>query len=148
MRFFSFLLVLAACSLLATDEPGDQEALRKKEVEALQGIWAVARIELDGKALVEPEEGFPLIRIAGEKIVEIATKKERKTANVLLRLDPTQKPKAMDIKDHADTYKGIYALEKGELRVAFRWDQFKGMRPQGFDTSKDETLVVVILKKK
>jgi uncharacterized protein (TIGR03067 family) len=120
---------LTGFSYLATAGEG-KEAAVKKDRKALQGLWKTSE---DNKA------GIQSIRFDGEKVV--VTFKGDKTATGIATIDPTNKPKTIDIKvtggtakeaqdDKGKTSLGIYDFEGGKLR-------WHANRPGGDERPKD-----------
>jgi uncharacterized protein (TIGR03067 family) len=107
--------ILAGSSLLAIAGEGKDAAV-KKDRKALQGMWKTGE---DNKA------GIQSIRFDGDKVV--VTFKGDETATGIATIDPTKKPKTIDIKvtggtskgaekDMGKTSLGIYDFDGGKLR--------------------------------
>jgi uncharacterized protein (TIGR03067 family) len=98
-----------------------QKVAPKTEV-ALQGIWKLSAGEAEGKALSAKQLKDGKLVIKGERYT--VTLADRGTVKGVEKLDPTKKPKLIDIMDSSGPNKGktclgIYELKGDELRVAF-----------------------------
>ncbi|HEV3439580.1 MAG TPA: TIGR03067 domain-containing protein [Gemmata sp.] len=100
-----FILTATPGSVRAGDPPA-------KELKELQGTWKLVSVEIDGKA-TDPIGGQPKWVIKGEKVfyggAEIAG----------LKVDASTSPRVIDLKfsDPERVYEGIYAVEKGTLKI-------------------------------
>jgi uncharacterized protein (TIGR03067 family) len=92
----------------------------RKELEQLQGKWAVVSVERDGKA---DERWKDAVRtIEGNKYV-LAPKEGAKVEGTF-KIDPVKKPKVFDSEPAGGQYKGktllgIYAVEGDTLKICF-----------------------------
>jgi uncharacterized protein (TIGR03067 family) len=111
MKWITLLSVLAGLSTLGQGPSADDV---KKEVEKFQGSWTITKIERDGEDLSD--------QIGG---AEMEVKGEKYTApNIAatFKLDPSKKPKAIDISYSegpaaGQTVKGIYKLDGATLTI-------------------------------
>jgi uncharacterized protein (TIGR03067 family) len=117
----------------------------KVELKKLEGAWTVEWVERDGKK----EEPQPKVQwiITGEKL---AVKVGDKTLpQGTAKIDPTKKPKAMDIvfqaegKKDAFSLPGIYELEDASLRICYGGKE----RPKEF-VAKGETFIIHLKRAK
>jgi uncharacterized protein (TIGR03067 family) len=130
------LPVLAACLLVAgagrADAAGtkaDDDAT-KKELASLDGTWVIAGREFEGKQATDDQ-----IRALRTKIIikdgqvaiwtdDNADGKEELTREATLKLDPTAKPRALDLTFTSGDLKGktnqaIYEIDGDTLKVCF-----------------------------
>jgi uncharacterized protein (TIGR03067 family) len=146
----SILLVtalnLAGFSYLATAGEGKDGAVKKDRM-ALQGTW---------KTSEENNAGIQSIRFDGDKVV--VTFKGDETATGIATIDPTKKPKTIDIKVTGGTSKqaendkgkislGIYDVDDGKLR----WHANRpgaDERPKDFENATHALMVFEREKKK
>ncbi len=142
------ILFLFVTALLAADA---QDDALKKEVEKFQGSWTAIAIEENGEALPAEQikraqekitfTGDKYVQTAGGKIVEAGTQK----------LDPTKKPKTMDISvtdgdEKGKTQLAIYEIEGETLKIcAGRHGSTE--RPKEFSTKSGGGVVLIVLKK-
>jgi uncharacterized protein (TIGR03067 family) len=119
------LLVIGLLTSVAVSQ-ADQS-----EMEKLQGTWKVISMEREGKAAPEDVirvQGAWIIQ--GDKIAVGSSKGVRST----YRLDPSKKPKAIDVSStdpKVKTIPGIYELEGDTLRLCLSYPDNKE-RPTAF----------------
>jgi uncharacterized protein (TIGR03067 family) len=128
--------------LLAADAPGDEAV--QQEVKKLQGTWKVVGFEVAGKDQIA--KGPKQIVIKGDELQGLAP-------NVKFRIDPSKKPRALDLIDKGDSKKVfplIYELKDDELRIAFSLVRAGAgeapKRPDSFQT-KDKPLALITAKR-
>src|SRR5687768_8968829 len=90
----------------------------KKELAALEGTWTMISLEVEGQKVGEDRLGSELTIKDGKYIVTT----RGKTHETKLTLDPTQKPKHIDMvfaegENKDKPHRGIYELEGDTLRV-------------------------------
>jgi len=111
------LIVLAGMVLTAN---GAQDAGVKKELDQLQGTWQMVSHEVDGKpddalkGAMRVVEGDKFTIKKGDKVLRAAT----------IKLDPTKKPKWIDITfteglEKGKTRLGIYVLEGDTQKICY-----------------------------
>jgi uncharacterized protein (TIGR03067 family) len=114
-----FVLATALTLAVAADKPKEKEQA-KKDLEKLQGTWVMAELEVNG-ALVPPEKikGTTLV-IKGDKYI---VKVKDQTHQTTFKLDPSQKPRAIDMyfpagPDSAPKLsKGVYELDGDTFKL-------------------------------
>jgi uncharacterized protein (TIGR03067 family) len=129
------LLIAAASVALAPDTPVDEA---KKELERIQGTWVT---ELGGEKVLLVCTGDKYVQKVGDVEVEKGTHK----------LDPTKKPKTMDITVTEGDAKGllqlaIYELEGDTLKICANQAGDKE-RPKEFSTKEGGGRILVVLKR-
>ena len=140
------LLVMSAGLLLSAPALG-QDA--KADQAKLQGEWEAVSIERDGNKTPEAVAKTFRRKIEGNKYtVTFKMGDKVQTVKGTFKLDPSKKPKALDIQlDLGDgqegTAKGIYEIDGEKLKTAFPSDGPKGKRPSDF---KGENVMIVIWK--
>ncbi len=132
MRFAIGLVVglVAGAEVLAEDAPKDSALL--------QGTWKLSAGEADGNALSETELKDGKLVIKGEHYTVALA--DRETVEGVQKLDPSAKPKTIDITDASGPNKdkaslGIYELKGDEFRAAFA--PTGKARPTTFNTEPD-----------
>jgi uncharacterized protein (TIGR03067 family) len=152
------LLVLAAGLLIAAD--GAKNDAVKKERKTLDGTWVVESIVRDPRER-GPGEGKGIrCVIAGEKVVATFPGEDKPApGGLLIRIDPTKKPKTLDLwadessfgKSVEATLKeppvlAIYELEGDTLRVC--WAPLeKRERPTEFASKPGSGHSLIVLKR-
>src|SRR5262249_53450879 len=156
--------VLAACLLLAADNPEDKAL--KQEWKRLEGTWTLTKMEANGKSLLEKDKPVPKVVIKDGKIRSDSTEAEKgktdeeELDSTKVQLDPTRKPKTITIPNYHGgdpaagvTLIGIYELEGDELKVCAeavetaKLKEREKDRPTAFD-SKQGLLLVLKREKK
>ncbi len=137
--------VLAVGLLLAADNPKEDGV--KKEMAKFQGTWKFVSVEVDGNKT--PYKGFTVVLKGDQWTV---CEGGRCAAKVTFKLDPTKKPKTIDLVDldveKERLIRGIYSLEGDTLMVCYHRDPEKeGDRPTEFATKPDSGLVLFLLKR-
>jgi uncharacterized protein (TIGR03067 family) len=139
-------LMLALMGVAAADRPRDEAA--KKDLEQLQGTWTMAALEVDGKLVPEAKLKGTTLIIKGNKYI---VKVRNQTHETAFQLDPTKKPKEIDMtfaeganKDRV--HKGIYALEGDTFKLC-RGQQPDRERPTEFGTWPDTGIFLVTWKR-
>lgn len=133
-------LLLIAALLVGAD---DDQA--KKDLESMQGNWKLVSLEIEGKKQDKPQPGSMTIK--GNKLTHPG--EGGKVEEGTFTLDPTKKPKAMDMKSSSTTGKemsisAIYSIEGDTLKLCLG----KKDRPTEFKAAKDNVLLVFERDKK
>jgi uncharacterized protein (TIGR03067 family) len=137
-------LALIAVVFLAGADAGKDDAA-KKEIDKFQGTWVVVSAEREGQPLDDIKDDK--VTFSGDKMT-IKTKMRDQEGT--FKLDPTKKPKAIDIKpsegsEKGQTIQGIYSLEGDRLKFCFARDGKE--RPSEFATKAGSGLMMVELKR-
>ena len=109
----------------------------KSDKQLLQGRWEAVSAEKGGEKL--PDELLKAIKlqVKGDKIIaEILGE----TKDVPFKIDPTKKPKTIDLTIDEKVVKGIYELKKDTLKVCAAIDE-NGDRPKDFKGGEQTLLV-------
>jgi len=158
-----FLTVLAlAASMLAADGAKDkpdrqsQEALLKEEQKSLNGVWIV-------ESIAWPNEGKRELKgmrcaISSDKVSITLPGEDKPSGGILIRIDPTKKPKTIDVfespppgKSKEDALKnppvlGIYELQGETLRIS--WVPLEQReRPKAFPSKPGGGQSLLVLKR-
>jgi uncharacterized protein (TIGR03067 family) len=117
-RFFSSFRLLSAGASSAADAPQDDEVTR--EMSKLQGAWVLVSREVGGKKYAVDETTHELTFASGK----LTFKTKNGSESSQPKLDPTQKPKAIEYDklvdfENTQTVFGIYLLEGNTLTLCF-----------------------------
>jgi uncharacterized protein (TIGR03067 family) len=133
------LLISAIVLLVATDEPAQHV---KKELDRLEGEWAIVSVEGKGKKLSDDYINGWKLTIKGDQWTFMSRKTEYKST---FRIDPAKDPKTIDLTGKRfDLAKGanveslspgIYKLEGDTLTVCRT--NFESERPKEFKTTEE-----------
>jgi uncharacterized protein (TIGR03067 family) len=132
------LMGIAVGLLLVADAP-TQDAT-KQDKEKLQGTWTVVSFERDGKQFTAKDIKNLKWTFAADKITW------SDGDDFLYKLDPTKKPKAIDLQfpeNKNEITEGIYALEGDDLKVCIG----KTGRPTDFTAQAGSKRYLYVLKK-
>jgi uncharacterized protein (TIGR03067 family) len=139
------LLVLLTVGLSVAAAPKEDAA--KADRDKIQGVWTVVSLELRGnEAPADDTKDFKL-EFKGDKVFFTAGKVNHEGT---FKLDPTTKPKGIDIipsdgPEKGKTQLGIYLFEGDTLKICGA-DADKE-RPKEFTTKKGSGQMVVVLKR-
>jgi uncharacterized protein (TIGR03067 family) len=139
MRLLTFAVVALGLAV-AGASAGDAI---KKERKRLQGTWVVQSFHQDGKANDEIK-GTELTFAGDEVTLRMKKDNEQKEKKMKYKIDPTQKPKTIDIDAEKGTMRAIYELKGDTLRVCHKRNESE--RPTEF-SDKDGVLVTLKRKK-
>ena len=140
-------VIAVGCLLLAAS--GAQDDLVKKDLDRLQGVWQCTSYVVDGKD--RTEKGMKL-SFKGNKMSLLATSfPQEKDKWMTFKLDPSKKPKAIDLGTPDGTGKskaalGIYSIEGDTLRLC--WGEIGGDRPTSLKTKPGDKWTVHLYEKK
>jgi len=135
----SSVVIVAVCFLLGAGPIQDDAA--KKDLDKLQGVWQVVSME-GGKSLPPDRLKELKFTFKGNKLSH--TGSDGKTTESTIKLDPSKKPKVMDITHLTDsvTLLGIYSIDGDTLKIC--GPRVKdGDRPTEFKASEDVDLIVL-----
>jgi uncharacterized protein (TIGR03067 family) len=143
MRQILLVLVALISWLPANARGGDGKDDRK----LMEGTWLAVEAELGGQKF--PDEVRKTVRLTlsdGKYTVKVGEQIDKGTA----KLEPTARPKAMDITgtdgpNKGKTFLAIYELTGDTLRVCY--DLAGTKRPAGFKTVKDTQQFLVTYKR-
>jgi uncharacterized protein (TIGR03067 family) len=147
------LLILSAGLLIAADDPNAPAAKERKK---LEGTWTLVSSEWEDSK--DRNRGKGMKFVVEKKITIQEPGSDKQVGGVLIKLDPKQKPKAIDLwalepgmsEEAAAKEKpviGIYELEGDTLKVS--WVPLeKRERPLKFPTKPGPGEAVVVLKRK
>jgi uncharacterized protein (TIGR03067 family) len=140
-------MVLAVGLLLAAGAP-NKDDLAKKDLDALKGTWKAVGGEEDGKAVPEEDaKKFKLV-VDGDKYTFTVEGVSEEQGT--LKVDPGQKPKAIDVMimsgdDKGKEQHGLYDVEGDTLKLCF--SPPGGERPKAL-AGKEGTMATLFIFKR
>jgi uncharacterized protein (TIGR03067 family) len=138
------MLTLTAGAVLLAGGAGDEAAL-KKEKARLEGKWTIVKLTTP-KGDEDVSQGAT-ITFGKDGILEYRKGDETKKAT--FKLNPTAKPKEIDLSPDEDANKiwhGIYQIEKDKLKLCVD-PSGNSQRPTEFAAPEGGNQVLVILEK-
>jgi uncharacterized protein (TIGR03067 family) len=119
----------------------------KKDTAKFQGTWTVDTLTYDGK---EHKLKFNIVFKGNDGTVKNNEKVQNEYAKIKFKLDPSSKPRSMDItitdgSQTDSTMKGIYEWKDDELRICAK--VFGTERPKEFDAPEGSSTVLLVLKR-
>lgn len=146
-RFLSMLVLLTsppATFLLVRADVKDDAV--KKDEDMLQGTWLLIGVVNNGKTIPEADlkkgTGTRYV-IEGNKILMTVDKEELERT---FKIDPSKKPKEIDVIDKREPFKGIYEL-KGDRLIICRPMKPSGDRPKDFTSREGDLQLLYTLKR-
>jgi uncharacterized protein (TIGR03067 family) len=140
---FAFCLTSHAGEITQNRSDSAQEDLQK-----LAGTWKMESLEIEGKQIERDRFSATKLTVRGDKYIVKTAKSEYQ---VTLRLDPSGKPKEIDMdfangKEPSKVSKGIYDLDGDQFRLC-RAQAAGAARPTEFATKPDSGLFLVVWKR-
>src|SRR5215831_10884905 len=134
------------CLLVAGDDSKDKAV--KADLEKIQGTYAMASLEVDGKAVPEEKLKTSTLTIKDDKYIVNVKDQVFETQMIL---DPEKKPKTIDMKfldgvNKDKTALGIYKFDDETFTMCRRLNPDQA-RPQDFGTWPDTSTFLVVWKK-
>jgi len=140
------LVALGAALLLATG--GRSKDAAKEDQEKLQGTWVMAELEVNGQPVPAEKIQGTTLTVKGDKYIVKVKDKQHETT---FKLDPSQKPKAIDMyfpdgPELPKLGKGLYEIDGDTFRVC-RHQAAGQDRPTQFGSWPNTGLFVVVWKR-
>jgi uncharacterized protein (TIGR03067 family) len=123
----------------------------KKELARFAGTWSLSELNWNGKDLTgNPKTAFRFVFKGDEAVVEGSEAVRKEYARIEFKIDPSTRPRIMDITVTGGTQKdaaieGIYEFKDGQLRICAR--VFGKDRPGTFEAPAGSSIVLVVLKR-
>ena len=141
------LACAVAVTLIVSSAALDRSGQERDDAKLLEGTWLPATAELAGKDFPDDVRKTIKLTVKGDHYtVTVGDNSDRGT----IKLDPTKKPKAMDITGTEGPSKGktilaIYELDKDRLKICY--DLGGKERPTEFKTRAKTQLFLVTYKR-
>ena len=127
-----YVLALVSAAATATDTDDQQ---------ALHGKWIVESFQYNGNPVDRLKDAVREFKNGSYSL----TPKQGEGIEGSVKLDPTQKPKAIDLDVNGRTLKGIYELDGDTLKMCY--DLMHEERPTEFVSKPDSGLIVIVHKR-
>ena len=143
MKWMLLPTALTVGLLVAADAKDDAV---KKDMDALQGKWQLVSLDRDGKSADVPKDA---VRVIKDDTYSISPR-PGVTINGTFKIDPTAKPKTIDITQTSGDNKGktslgIYDLDGDTLKIA--WAPPGKDRPTEFKSADGSGVLYAVHKK-
>ena len=141
-------LFCAAAVPLAAAGDAKEEAIKKDRMK-YEGVWQVVSLEIDGNK--PDEQGAKKITVANEADGKWTLEADGKViARGTSEIDPTKKPKAIDLTqkeadDTEKTFLGIYEIGDDERKVCYAKPGME--RPDDFSVPAGSGRILAVLKR-
>src|SRR4051794_3619039 len=140
------LLIVAVGGVAGADDPQNERA--PKDIEALQGTWTMASLEINGEDVSKEQVQAAKLVVEGDRYTPVF---DDRTISETFTVDPDQSPKAIDFTytdgpRKGETVKGIYKLE-GDRCVMCRALLAEGERPKEFAARAESMRALVVWKR-
>jgi uncharacterized protein (TIGR03067 family) len=137
---------LVGCVLLGGVLLAAASENKDKAADKLQGTWTVVSVVIDGKE--NPKAKDDKVTFDGAKLI---VKHKDDAHEATYKLDPAQKPKAIDITptdgpNKDKVMKGIYSIDGDDLKVCWTEDPDND-RPKEFESKEGSGLRFATLKR-
>lgn len=144
MRFPLAIGVLTACGLAAAAPIPKEKGKPVKDEEAIQGTWVLDQFE--GRGAPPPDLGPIRFTFKDGKLeVNLGNRPADKQGEY--KLDPTAKPKTIDLTNNQQTAPGIYELDGDTLRICL--SEGRGaVRPTEFKSDGQRVALVTFKRLK
>ena len=145
MSRFAFGVVLL---FLAVPAAG-QDA--KKDVETIQGTWDLVAFVINGRDRLEDKIEIQMTFKDDKMVLIFAQDKKEERHELTFKLDPTRKPKTIDVTALEGPYKGktvggIYQLDGDALKMCIPNEPGKD-RPKEFASKEGSDVALFTLKR-
>jgi uncharacterized protein (TIGR03067 family) len=145
-RYLPVLIGVLTAGVVVAADPTDEA---KKELKSITGHWKAVSLEKGGQpAPKELVDQFGLL-IEGDKCVIVNG--DQKTELTVKAIDPTRKPKALDLAQEKDgkteLVKYIYELDGDTLKLC-RSFKDPGQRPEKFTSENGQAVGIFKREKK
>jgi uncharacterized protein (TIGR03067 family) len=140
-------LVFSVLALVAATAQADEKAPVSRDIEKLQGVWAVAKVESEGRDQGKGISRVSKITIADGQLAFDGGNRQKAT----FKLEAADKANRITL-THEDsdgtlTWHGIYALSGNELRLCVNADGTSDVKPVEFKKECSKLFVTVTLKR-
>lgn len=145
------LLFATSGSALAADDAKEQAI--KQDTKNLEGSWRMVSVEVNGKKLSEEDiKNAPDMKLVFKGNTGSIHSKNTVLSEGTFTIDPTKKPKTLDLKitkgqNNGKTSLAIYELEGDTLKACWTLFAVDRKRPEEFATKPDAGLLLITYKR-
>ena len=137
----------AALFLFAFAFPVSAIAEEKSDQKKIQGKWKMESGQQGGKPLPEAMVKSGTLVVDGNKMkMAVSVEGQEKTHELTFKLDPSQKPRAIDVEINGKPGLGIYSLEGDTLKICAAQAGSKD-RPTDLTAKAGSDRLLIVLKK-
>ncbi len=143
MKILAIAVLLTSCSA-AVGSVGDAA---QEEHKTLDGVWVVESVLRDPREQ-DPDRGKGIrCIVSGTKVVAKLPGNDKPAGTLIIKIDPTVEPKAMDLRPEGekDTVFAIYERNGDTLKVC--WSPLGEKRPEELTSKPGSGHTLVVLKR-
>jgi uncharacterized protein (TIGR03067 family) len=140
--------LLAFTAVMTVVAAGVRADGTSKELQRLQGIWAIESWQEGGKEQQADDQSKKVTFVVKDDTLTFKHEGQPKALVMRLKLDPSANPKAVDListlGDRPQVAKGIYERKGDELKLI--WARNGQARPAEFETKRGDDRIFVTLR--
>jgi len=137
---------IAVVLLIALALPFATVAEEKSDQKKIQGKWKMESGLQGGKPLPEAMVKSATLVVDGNKMkMTVTVEGQEKTRELTFKLDPSQKPRAIDVEIEGKPGLGIYSLEGDTFKICHGEDN--DPRPTEFASKEGTKLALIVFKR-
>ena len=152
MTFLSLGLLIATSGFALADDDAKKDAI-KQDMKKLEGSWKMVSMEMNGKKATDEEiKGAADLRLVFKGNTGSIRNKDNVLSEGTITIDPTKKPKTLDLKvtkgrNSGKTSLAIYELDGDTLKACWTLFAVDRKRAKDFATKADSGLMLVTYKR-
>jgi uncharacterized protein (TIGR03067 family) len=138
LRWLSLVVV---CSLMGSVGTAQDKA-GSSDKDKIQGTWSAVAGQHNGKAVPSDQVKGVQVVFTGDKLI---LKSSGKEMELTFKLDPSKKPKEIDVDFGGKTGTGIYELDGDNLKIAH--GELGDPRPKEFVSKEGSGVSLMVFKR-
>ena len=145
-------LLFTTSELALADDDAKKQAI-EQETKKLEGSWAMVSFEVNGKKISEEDlEKAADMRLVFKGNTGSIRNKDKVLSEGTITIDPTKKPKTLDLKvtkgdNSGKTSLAIYELDGDTLKACWTLFAVDRKRPTDFATKPDSGLLLITYRR-